>query len=152
MALYLFDTSALVKRYHVELGSPKVAQIFASPIADVLISDITVIEMHSAVAKKVRTGEISSSARLNVLSQFANDLRAKTIKVIPVTKSHKRDALRLINRYSPTYALRTLDALQLAVAVKLFQRRRLYAFVAADEVLCNIAQMEGLSVINPESP
>ena len=140
MEHYLFDTSALVKRYHVEVGSPKVTQMFASPGADVLISDITVIEMHSAVAKKVRTGEISLSVRLNVLSQFANDLRTKTIKVIPVTKTHKREALRLINRYSPTYVLRTLDALQLAVAVRLLRHGRLHAFVAADKVLCSVAQ------------
>ncbi len=30
MERYLFDTSALVKRYHVEVGSPRVTQIFAS--------------------------------------------------------------------------------------------------------------------------
>jgi hypothetical protein len=48
--------------------------------------------------------------------------------------------------------LRIFDALQLAVAVKLLQRGILHDFVAVDEVLCNIAQMEELSVINPESP
>jgi len=46
--------------------------------------------------------------------------------------------------------LRALDALQLAVAVELRHRSLADFFVAADKVLCEVAGLEGFSVINPE--
>jgi hypothetical protein len=46
--------------------------------------------------------------------------------------------------------LRSLDALQLASAIKLKRLGRLDYFVAADRVLCEVAALEGLAVINPD--
>jgi hypothetical protein len=47
-------------------------------------------------------------------------------------------------------SLRTLDALQLSVALALHRRVTLEAFVCADQGLCSVAQEEGLRIINPE--
>jgi hypothetical protein len=46
------------------------------------------------------------------------------------------------------HRLRTLDALQLAVAIDLRSRGPSVTFVCADVVLCALAKSEGLSVIN----
>jgi hypothetical protein len=46
--------------------------------------------------------------------------------------------------------LRTLDALQLAVALDLSRQNSLNHFVVADHTLAEIADLEGLKVINPE--
>jgi uncharacterized protein with PIN domain len=54
-----FDTSALVKRYHREVGTDVVDAAFASKDVTRMISDMTAIECYSAFAKKVRTGEIT---------------------------------------------------------------------------------------------
>jgi len=43
-----------------------------------------------------------------------------------------------------------LDALQLAVALELRHQKLVDDFVAADTILCEIAALEGFSVINPE--
>lgn len=48
--------------------------------------------------------------------------------------------------------LRTLDAIQLAVALRLHQTAPVDQFVCADQRLCDIALLEGLSVFNPEQP
>jgi hypothetical protein len=48
--------------------------------------------------------------------------------------------------------LRTLDALQLGVALDLRTQGRLDHFDAADKVLLTVAQLEGLPVSNPEDP
>ena len=52
---YFFDTSALVKHYHTELGSPKVDQILGDPTSDFSIARLTLVEVTSVFAKKVRT-------------------------------------------------------------------------------------------------
>jgi hypothetical protein len=46
--------------------------------------------------------------------------------------------------------LRTLDALQLAVALDLRSQELLDHFVVADESLATIAAAEGLGVVKPE--
>jgi predicted nucleic acid-binding protein len=45
---------------------------------------------------------------------------------------------------------RTLDALQLAVALEVQDRVGVHALVAADKVLCEVASLEGFAVLNPE--
>ena len=58
MPHYFFDTSALVKHYHTELGSPKVDQILGEAGSASSIARLTLTEVPSVFAKKVRTGEI----------------------------------------------------------------------------------------------
>lgn len=41
MPLYFFDTSALVKRYHMEIGSEKADEIFNDPAGAFAIANIT---------------------------------------------------------------------------------------------------------------
>jgi predicted nucleic acid-binding protein len=65
---------------------------------------------------------------------------------------HLLAAERLIGRYNFTRPLRTLDALQLAIALELSQHELLDSFVVADKRLSEVAAAEGLTVLNPESP
>jgi len=48
LAVYFFDTSALVKLYHAETGTPVVDQIASAAGTRILISRLTVAEMTSA--------------------------------------------------------------------------------------------------------
>jgi hypothetical protein len=56
----------------------------------------------------------------------------------------------LVERYAFASRLRALDALQLAVALELRNQKLMDHFVAADTILCEVAELEGFSVINPE--
>jgi hypothetical protein len=69
-----------------------------------------------------------------------------------VGDDHFEIARRLLLRYAADRSLRTLDAPQLSVAVGL--RRAGYApiFVAAEQRLCEVAELEGFQVANPERP
>jgi hypothetical protein len=58
-------------------------------------------------------------------------------------------AERLIARHSFSSRLRTLDAVQLAVALDLTDQRLADQFVVAGLVLAETARAESLSVINP---
>jgi hypothetical protein len=69
-----------------------------------------------------------------------------------VLNAHYQLAADLITTHGTIRQLRTLDALQLAVALKAHRTQPLDRFVCADQRLCDAAALEGLSVINPEAP
>jgi predicted nucleic acid-binding protein len=152
MTFYFLDTSALVKRYHVEAGSSKVAMILAEPDSSHLISRLGLVEAVSAFALKVREGQIQvddfSAYRMRLLA----DVRNRSINVARVRVAHFKQADQLLQKHGTNVKLRTLDSLQLATALDLRTRAMLDHFVCADLNLCKIAAVEGLSVINPESP
>ena len=69
-----------------------------------------------------------------------------------LTALHYRSAVRLIRQYTPQRTaplLRSLDALQLAVALDVRQQHGLDYFVVADQNLSEVAEVEQLSVIKP---
>ena len=54
IARYFLDSSALVKRYHRESGSPDVDQLLAAPDNQIIISRLALVELHSSFARLVR--------------------------------------------------------------------------------------------------
>jgi predicted nucleic acid-binding protein len=146
---YFLDTSALGKRYHVEAGTPVVDAIFQTPGAEIYISRLAFVEFRSASARKVRTNQITQAGYQHVCTLFDTDIAKKLIKGIRFKNSDFRQATRLIEKYALTQNLRTLDALQLAIATNSSGQGIIDFFVCADKALCAVAQAEGLSVINP---
>lgn len=59
---YYLDTSVLVKLYHQEAGTDQVEALFTQPEYSLSISELAAIELHSTVARKLRTGAISEEA------------------------------------------------------------------------------------------
>lgn len=151
MAINIFDTSALGKHYHTEIGTPKVDQLLGVVGDMQAISRFSVVEMRSVLAKKVRTGLLTTLEFNTIARRFRGDVAARRIRVIRLLVAHFQLAEQLIRRQSPTRNLRTLDALQLAVAIR-FNSVNPVQFVCADQSLCAIAISENLNVINPESP
>jgi predicted nucleic acid-binding protein len=70
LAGYFFDSRALVKLYHPEAGTPAVDQIFNATENLVRVSRLTVAELISAFAIKVRTQSISREDAEFFLRQF----------------------------------------------------------------------------------
>lgn len=147
-----FDTSAISKHYHAEIGSPEVDALLGRPGVSHIISRLSVVELHSAFAKKVRTGQLTLANFQKLTRRFRGDVSAKRLKVIRLTATHFLSAERLIRRLGPKKNLRTLDAIQLAIALNLNATLNPTAFVCADVTLCTIAADEALAVINPEIP
>jgi len=142
---FLFDTSALVKRYHIEPGSDKVDEIFEDTDNVLVISELTLVEVTSALLRKRNRGEITASAMKNALAQFARDVLSELI-VADLTSNLVRRARELVLEHN----LKTLDALQPAFALE-FQVLK-PTFVCADARLRDAAQAAGLTVLNPETP
>jgi predicted nucleic acid-binding protein len=147
-----FDTSALGKHYHAELGTAKVDALLAAPGSRHFVSRLTAVEIHSVFAMKVRTGQLALADFHLTIRLFRADVAAKRLEVVRVAVSHFKAAEQLIRRLAPTQNLRTLDALQLAIALGLNDPARPVQFVCADHALCAIVTAEELAVVNPEVP
>lgn len=153
MPNYFYDSSALVKRYHTELGSEIVNSLFDGQ-ARHFISELTVVEIHATFAKKKLTQEIDTDEALQkVRAQFSNDIKNKKIAVIRISSIHYQEAERLIRQYGTdtnTGIIRTLDAIQLAVALDFQKRTPIDAFLSSDHRQTNVASAEGVTIMNPE--
>ncbi len=143
MKFYFFDTSALVKRYHSEKGTDRIDKIFSQDDRAIIISTISITEMVSALNRKKEDKIISKEDLKIALSKFFHDA-IKDFLVIDLDGEHIKGSIMLVLKRN----IRTLDALQLAVALGMKELK--VTFVCADKKLVCVAEKEGLQTINPE--
>lgn len=148
--IFLFDTSALIKRYLHEKGSARVRRLLQTGGAIFYQTFLTPLEMTSAFYRQHRDGQISIEELSLLLRSYAVHSRSDYL-LVPYSESLTDLAVALISRHP----LRALDALQLASALKL--RNTLppsappFVFLSADDRLVRTAGQEHLQVENPES-
>jgi predicted nucleic acid-binding protein len=149
-AACFFDTSALIKRYHTERGAEVVEAAFAEPASVRIVSDIGIIELYSAFARRVRMGEITAEDFQMAKAELDADIQSRRLRVEASGDADKAAAARLIEQYGLSHNLRTLDALHLAVIQRLGPAY-LRAVYCADRPLIALLEAEGFTVINPEA-
>jgi predicted nucleic acid-binding protein len=152
MAEYFHDTSAAAKHYRAELGTVKLDSLLAGAGSRHYLSTLGVIELHSVFARLVRTGKITAAEFHRLRGRLLTDIAAGLWQVVQVTPADFQQAQQLLVSHATASSLRTLDALQLAVALSLHAGSPLDAFVCADASLGTVAAAEGLTAVNPEVP
>ncbi|MDL1957727.1 MAG: type II toxin-antitoxin system VapC family toxin [Candidatus Desulfofervidus auxilii] len=143
---YFFDTSALVKHFCKEKGSEVVTKIILESSNIIWISELSILEIFSALYKKYRIGELEEESLKNALEGIR--LEIKFFRTEPLSSIIVYEAINLLSTYAKSYNLRTLDSLQLATFNLISEKD--WIFVAADEKLCNLVNQIGYNVINPE--
>ena len=110
--LYL-DTSVLTAYYCPERISRKVEKIILHT-KQPAISDLTAVELASALSIKIRDKQLSVADGNKIIAQFHAQVEQGLLLWIPVEFQHYQIAKGWIAQF--TTPLRTLDALHLAVA------------------------------------
>ena len=125
----------------------------SAPGSRSFISHLAMVEMESVLALKARTGEIDERQVETARRCLRADLGQRRLLIgPPIELRHFHAARLLLARYGATEGLRTLDALQLAIALDWKDAGRIAALIAADQRLCRVARLAGCPATDPEQP
>ena len=152
MAVYFFDSSALVKRYVQETGTAWVLGI-CNPTANapLYIARITGAEVVAAIARRERSDDLSAADTMRAINQFRLEF-AHAFRIVDLTPALVLRAMDV----AQTHVLRGYDAVQLAAALEIHALRSAQGMssltlVSADDELNTAATAEGLPVENPNN-
>ena len=120
-----------------------------APGTRLIISQLSLIEIQSVFATKTRMGVIDNATLDKLRGLFFSDLAKGRFEVALLGRRHFQRAEALIRIHAVDRMLRTLDAMQLSVALDLHRREAALEVVASDKNLCHVAALEGLTIINP---
>lgn len=145
MSDLFFDTSALAKRYITETGTTWVRNTVSLKSGNtIIISELCQMELISLLARKLREGNVT----LIDFNLLKNDFLIhceQQYRIIPIVKMVQRYTQQLLIKHP----LRTLDAIQLASAVRASRLMKIFPqFISADNRLLTIAAQEGFTT-NP---
>ena len=139
MSSYI-DTSALAKWYFPEEGSDAFEAWFQEA-DEVWISSLVALEFRSLVARRLREKELSAQLAARMLTTFSADVRGGFLPVRPVEHTHYAVGEQIFEECSDV-ALRTLDALHLAIA----RSGAADELVTSDQLMADAAERLGFMV------
>lgn len=130
------DTSVLAAYYCPEVLSRKVQKAL-DQVTEPTISPLVELEMHSALAMKVRARELDIAAAGQVLAMFQLHLSDGRYRIVPIGTREYTLGRNWLSGFSTP--LRTLDALHLAAAFA-----NDLTLVSADKTLVRCARQIGI--------
>ncbi len=142
------DTSALAKIYIQETYSDALDSALVGR-HDLLISELTLTELTSALARRIREGVIEAAAGRRIYQQVFRDLRAGEYRLLDFTSATHREAERLLLTLGRQAPIRAADSLHLATAALAEAR----ALITYDRQMHAVASALGsFEVLPPELP
>jgi predicted nucleic acid-binding protein len=141
-----FDTSALAKWYLKEARSDDVEK-YIQEHGPVDISDLTVVEMRTLLARRRREKNIDLTTEIKIYATFEEDIRQKFLICHPLPVGLAAGAVNLLSVLSDLQ-LRTLDALHLTIAKEI----QTEVVATADRIMAIGAEAMGFSVVRFDKP
>jgi predicted nucleic acid-binding protein len=150
VAVYFFDTSALIKRYVNEQGSTWVAAT-VNPVTGgrVYVAAITGVELVAAITRRLKGNLVSTLDAAAAISRFHYDF-ANEYRIVEISNTVISRSMAL----AEAYALRGYDAVQLGAALEISGRRKSLGatpleFITSDNELLAAATAEKLLADDP---
>ena len=109
------DTSALAKLYLPESGSDEMEDALLGR-RDVIVSDLAITELASAVARRVREVDLTQAHARRIYQRVASDVAAGEFRRAEISANTHREAERLLMGIGRRVPLRAADALHLGMA------------------------------------
>lgn len=150
MSAFFCDSSAIVKIYVAETGSAWISTIANPAMGNrIYVARITLVEVVSAISRREKSGQLTTSDANNSRSGFEQDFLSQFRKV-EINQDLTERAAQLARKY----ALRGYDAIQLAAVLETESERLASGLssvtvLSADTDLNTAAVSEGLTVDNP---
>ena len=141
-----FDTSALAKWYLKEARSDDVEK-YLQEHGPVDISDLTIVEMRTLLARRRRERNIDSKTEIKIYATFEEDIRQNFLICHPLPVGLAAGAVNLLSVLSDLQ-LRTLDALHLTIAKEI----QTEVLATADRIMAIGAEAMGFSVVRFDKP
>ena len=142
------DSSALVKVFHAEAGTPFMVGLLGDPGNSIWLTELARVEFVSAVHRRFRQGEIREEELEGALLGFERQI--SQFHLLGITSPVLTEAESLLRKFGKSEGLRTLDALQFAAYLLVAGED--WTFVCADRRLCGVVRAYGARVINPDAP
>ena len=136
-----FDTSALAKWYLNEARSDDVEK-YIQEHGPVAISELTVVEIRSLLARRRRERNIDSKMEAQVFATFQEDIRQTFLICHSLPENLTAGAVNLLSILTDI-PLRTLDALHLMIAREI----QTDILATADKIMAAGGRAMGFSVV-----
>ncbi len=150
MAAFFFDSSALLKCYIKETGTVWTRGLIdAKPPNEILIAQVTGVEIIAAITRRLRAGATSAVDAAQAISAFRNDLQSR-FEIVALSTTLIEEAMDV----AELHGLRGYDAIQLATALLVEAGMTAkgigpLTLISADVELNQAAQAEGLLTDDP---
>ncbi len=143
--IYL-DTSVVVAYYCPESLSHQSERLIRAHSRPA-VSDLTEVELRSALSRKVRLAELQKTSATQIASRFSGHLEEGLYTRVPLERRHYEMAGEWLGRFA--LALRTLNALHLAIVAS-----EGFRLATADAALARSAKTLGIEVrwLLPKEP
>ena len=143
--ILFFDTSALVKFFHIEEGTEIVTELLNNQENEIWVLELVKMEFISALHRRFRNKEINEEMLAEATKGFEEELSRFNIE--PLSQIVVKEGEELLKKYGKEYGLRTLDALHIGCYSLISEED--WSFVSTDGNLCAVAEFMGQKVINP---
>jgi uncharacterized protein len=142
------DTNCVLKLYHAEPGTDAITDFFMryQSQLSVAISELTTVEMQSAVMRRVRMREMSIQTAREIVSVFTTDI--SSMLVVPLSTPICVEAARLVEENGAKDGLKTLDSLHIASAMVLQRSLPIDWVFSSDRTFVTIMR-RSIPTLNP---
>lgn len=155
MGPFYLDSSAVVKIYIPETGSPWVKSLVEAVTPEgeweneIAFTKIGIVEVVAAIAKRRRMKDFTAEQQKRLIANFLDDCAERFAEF-----DADDGVIRLAVDLAQRHPLRGYDAVHLATAITLnrtlvARELPLLTFISADNVLCKAAKGEGLLMESP---